>query len=162
METANLAFLQHEDKFYDQLYIILRKHIPACLGLIDLNLPHYCDGVISSTSCFLAGPDDPCLSASTISIKHSPLTRSLRPLPDCIGYTFHTATQSHATYYAMQSVGISWLQISKGHGFAAANFLAQLARMSKVGRGSAGYGRDKTKTIYKRAAVRRGERFEVF
>jgi hypothetical protein len=44
VEAANLALLQHENKVYDQLCTIQGGHIPVCLGLINLVLPHYCDG----------------------------------------------------------------------------------------------------------------------
>ncbi|KAK3991250.1 hypothetical protein QBC44DRAFT_323911 [Cladorrhinum sp. PSN332] len=44
VETADLARLQHEKTVYDQLCTIQARHIPVCLGLIDLALPHYCDG----------------------------------------------------------------------------------------------------------------------
>jgi len=44
VEAANIAFLQHEKEVYDQLRTMQGKHIPVCLGLIHLGLPHYCDG----------------------------------------------------------------------------------------------------------------------
>jgi hypothetical protein len=46
MESVDRASLQHENKIYDQLRAIQGKHIPVCLGTIDLVRPmHYDSGV---------------------------------------------------------------------------------------------------------------------
>ncbi|KAK0655611.1 hypothetical protein B0T16DRAFT_15030 [Cercophora newfieldiana] len=44
VEEVNITRLQHEKEVYDQLRTLQGKHIPVCLGLIDLVLPHYHDG----------------------------------------------------------------------------------------------------------------------
>ncbi|KAK4442173.1 putative spok spore killer [Podospora aff. communis PSN243] len=44
VEEVNVTHLQHEKAVYDQLRTLQGKHIPVCLGLIDLVLPHYHDG----------------------------------------------------------------------------------------------------------------------
>ncbi|KAL2129652.1 hypothetical protein VTI74DRAFT_7486 [Chaetomium olivicolor] len=44
VETGNLGRLSHEKDIYDQMHHTQGKHIPVCLGLIDLVLPFYLDG----------------------------------------------------------------------------------------------------------------------
>jgi hypothetical protein len=44
VEAKDLGRLQHEKKVYDQLSTIQGKHVPVCLGLINLDLPYYYDG----------------------------------------------------------------------------------------------------------------------
>ncbi len=54
VETVDLARLQHEYKVYDQLSTIQGKYVPVCLGLIDLDLPYYCDGGVFEHFLFLS------------------------------------------------------------------------------------------------------------
>ncbi|KAL2161905.1 hypothetical protein VTH06DRAFT_7690 [Thermothelomyces fergusii] len=44
VETENLWRLQNEKGIYDQIGHIQGRHVPVCLGLIDLALPYYFDG----------------------------------------------------------------------------------------------------------------------
>ncbi|KAK3899972.1 hypothetical protein C8A05DRAFT_46078 [Staphylotrichum tortipilum] len=44
VETGNLGRLQHEKEIYDRIRHTQGKHVPVCLGLIDLVLPYYFDG----------------------------------------------------------------------------------------------------------------------
>lgn len=53
VEHAYLARLQHENKVYGQLYTIQGKHVPVCLGNIDLVLPYYYDGGVYVHFLFL-------------------------------------------------------------------------------------------------------------
>ncbi|KAI8954159.1 hypothetical protein F4801DRAFT_534524 [Xylaria longipes] len=53
VEHAHLARLQHEKKVYDQLRTIQGKHVPVCLGNVDLVLPYYYDGGVFEHFLFL-------------------------------------------------------------------------------------------------------------
>ncbi|KAI1145883.1 hypothetical protein F4825DRAFT_442461 [Nemania diffusa] len=44
VEENHLARLQHEYQVYDWLSTIQGKHVPVCLGKVDLVLPYYYDG----------------------------------------------------------------------------------------------------------------------
>lgn len=41
MESLDRAYLQHENEMYDGLRAIQWKHVPVCLGSIDLVRPYY-------------------------------------------------------------------------------------------------------------------------
>ncbi|KAL5884475.1 hypothetical protein ACKVWC_003441 [Pyricularia oryzae] len=66
VETANLTFLQHEKKVYDHLRPIQGKHVPVCLGLMPLELPHYCDGGVYEYFLFLSWAGDPLSRVASI------------------------------------------------------------------------------------------------
>ncbi|KAH8655744.1 hypothetical protein BX600DRAFT_483015 [Xylariales sp. PMI_506] len=44
MEDENLPRLRHEAQVYSQLRSIQGKHVPVSVGIVDLELPYYCDG----------------------------------------------------------------------------------------------------------------------
>ncbi|KAH8747976.1 hypothetical protein F5883DRAFT_436894, partial [Diaporthe sp. PMI_573] len=44
VETVDLGRLQHEERMYKQIHSVQGKHVPVCLGLVDLVLPYYYDG----------------------------------------------------------------------------------------------------------------------
>lgn len=44
VETGNLGRLRHENDIYNQLHYTQGKHVPVCLGLIELALLYYFDG----------------------------------------------------------------------------------------------------------------------
>ncbi|KAM0271972.1 hypothetical protein ACHAQH_008858 [Verticillium albo-atrum] len=44
VESFDLALLRHENDIYDRVKPIQGKHVPVCLGRIDLILPYYYDG----------------------------------------------------------------------------------------------------------------------
>ncbi|KDN65743.1 putative conserved hypothetical protein [Colletotrichum sublineola] len=54
VETLDVARLQHENKVYDQLLPIQGKHVPVCLGRVDLDLPLYNDSGIYKHVLFLS------------------------------------------------------------------------------------------------------------
>ena len=54
MESFDRACLQHENKIYDQLQAIQGKHIPVCLGSIDLVRPYYYDSGVYMHFMFLS------------------------------------------------------------------------------------------------------------
>ncbi|KAL8383701.1 hypothetical protein RB595_010754 [Gaeumannomyces hyphopodioides] len=46
VESAYHDRLRHEETIYNQLSTIQGRHVPVCLGLIDLVLPWYCDDLV--------------------------------------------------------------------------------------------------------------------
>ncbi|KAK2022210.1 hypothetical protein LX32DRAFT_677351 [Colletotrichum zoysiae] len=54
VETLDVARLQHENKVYDRLRPIQGKHIPVCLGRVDLDLPLYYDSGVYKHVLFLS------------------------------------------------------------------------------------------------------------
>ncbi|KAJ2894395.1 hypothetical protein MKZ38_007561 [Zalerion maritima] len=54
MESLDHALLQHENKMYDRLQVIQGKHIPVCLGNINLVLPYYYDSGVYVHFMFLS------------------------------------------------------------------------------------------------------------
>ncbi|RYP56570.1 hypothetical protein DL771_011749 [Monosporascus sp. 5C6A] len=54
MEGLDLGRLQHENRVYDRLRTIQGKHVPVCLGMIDLALPYYYDGGVFEHFLFLS------------------------------------------------------------------------------------------------------------
>ena len=53
VESLDRTRLQHENQMYDRLHAIQRKHVPVCLGSLDLMRPyHYDDGVYTSFMFF--------------------------------------------------------------------------------------------------------------
>ncbi|KAL7622747.1 hypothetical protein AAE478_006425 [Parahypoxylon ruwenzoriense] len=54
VEQEYLVRLQHEQKIYNQLRSIQGKHVPVCLGMIDLVLPYYYDGGVFEYFMFLS------------------------------------------------------------------------------------------------------------
>ncbi|KAK0701162.1 hypothetical protein B0T21DRAFT_379291 [Apiosordaria backusii] len=54
VEAMDLGCLEHENKIYDQLQSIQGKHIPVCLGTIDLVRPYYYDSGVYTDFLFLS------------------------------------------------------------------------------------------------------------
>ncbi|RYP01932.1 hypothetical protein DL764_006027 [Monosporascus ibericus] len=54
MEGLDLGRLQHENRVYDRLRTIQGKHVPVCLGMIDLVLPYYYDSGVFEHFLFLS------------------------------------------------------------------------------------------------------------
>lgn len=61
MDTIHRAFLRHENRIYDRLQSIQGKHIPVCLGSIDLVRPSYYDSGIYTHFMFLSWAGNPLL-----------------------------------------------------------------------------------------------------
>ncbi|KAF3768287.1 hypothetical protein M406DRAFT_272859, partial [Cryphonectria parasitica EP155] len=61
MEGLDRACLQHENDMYDRLQPIQGKHIPVCLGSIDLVLPYYYDSGVYEHFMFLSWAGQPLL-----------------------------------------------------------------------------------------------------
>ncbi|KAK4654407.1 hypothetical protein QC762_0065280 [Podospora pseudocomata] len=59
VESANRGRLQNEENIYNQLSVIQGRHVPVCLGLIDLVLPYYCDGRVSEHFLLLSWAGQP-------------------------------------------------------------------------------------------------------
>ncbi|KAK3312513.1 hypothetical protein B0H66DRAFT_578616 [Apodospora peruviana] len=59
VESANRGRLQNEEDIYNQLSAIQGRHVPVCLGLIDLVLPYYCDGRVSKHFLLLSWAGQP-------------------------------------------------------------------------------------------------------
>jgi hypothetical protein len=54
MESLDFARLRHENELYDQLRAIQGKHVPVCLGRVDLVLPYYYDSGVYVHFLFLS------------------------------------------------------------------------------------------------------------
>ncbi|GAB1318647.1 hypothetical protein MFIFM68171_08857 [Madurella fahalii] len=54
IESFDRMYLQHENKIYDRLQAIQGKHIPVCLGSIDLVRPYHYDGGVYMHFMFLS------------------------------------------------------------------------------------------------------------
>ena len=65
MESFHLGHLQHEKEIYDQLQTIQGTHVPVCLGMIDLVLPHYYDGGVFQHFLFLSWAGRPLLRCAS-------------------------------------------------------------------------------------------------
>lgn len=63
VETANLEFLQHEEKVYNRLSEIQGRHVPVYLGLMSLVLPQYCDGGVYKHFLLLSWAGKPLSSS---------------------------------------------------------------------------------------------------
>ncbi|KAI0399051.1 hypothetical protein F4802DRAFT_612840 [Xylaria palmicola] len=61
---AHLTRLRHEKKVYDQLRTIQGKHVPFCLGNVDLALPYYYDGGVFEHFLFLSWAGRPLFQLS--------------------------------------------------------------------------------------------------
>ncbi|KAF4120925.1 hypothetical protein GMORB2_2411 [Geosmithia morbida] len=53
VETFDLGRLRHEHDMYSRARAIQGQHVPVCLGMIDLILPHYYDGGVYEHFMFL-------------------------------------------------------------------------------------------------------------
>ncbi|KAF2453121.1 hypothetical protein BDY21DRAFT_357348 [Lineolata rhizophorae] len=54
MERFYLGRLRHENELYDRLRALQGKHVPVCLGRVDLILPYYYDGGVFEHFMFLS------------------------------------------------------------------------------------------------------------
>jgi hypothetical protein len=54
VEKPDLAHLRHENELYDRLRVIQGKHVPVCLGRVDLVLPYYYDSGVFVCFMFLS------------------------------------------------------------------------------------------------------------
>jgi hypothetical protein len=61
MESLDLARLRHENELYDRLRAIQGKHVPVCLGMVDLMLPYYYDSGVYVHFLFLSWAGRPLL-----------------------------------------------------------------------------------------------------
>ncbi|CAJ2505642.1 Uu.00g130360.m01.CDS01 [Anthostomella pinea] len=59
MEALDLGRLQHEGRVYDRLKPIQGKHVPVCLGMINLALPYYYDSGVFGHFLFLSWAGQP-------------------------------------------------------------------------------------------------------
>ncbi|ROT39292.1 hypothetical protein SODALDRAFT_339678 [Sodiomyces alkalinus F11] len=59
VESLDRKCLQHESDIYDQLQAIQGKHIPVCLGIVDLDLPQYYDSGVYTHLLFLSWAGQP-------------------------------------------------------------------------------------------------------
>jgi len=62
MHDCNLPHLQHEHALYARAQAIQGKHLPVCLGLLDLVLPYYHEGVAFRTFLLLSWAGRPILA----------------------------------------------------------------------------------------------------
>jgi tRNA A-37 threonylcarbamoyl transferase component Bud32 len=61
VEEIDLGRLRHENKLYDRLQAVQGKHVPVCLGVIDLVLPCYYDSGVFVYFMFLSSAGRPLL-----------------------------------------------------------------------------------------------------
>jgi hypothetical protein len=54
VESFDLGRLQHENELYDRLRAVQGKHVPVCLGMVDLVLPYYYDSGVFVYLLFLS------------------------------------------------------------------------------------------------------------
>ncbi|KAI1765262.1 hypothetical protein GGR53DRAFT_465612 [Hypoxylon sp. FL1150] len=59
VEGRHLARLRHENKMYSRLQSIQGKHIPVCLGTIDLIIPYYYNGGVFEHFMFVSWAGNP-------------------------------------------------------------------------------------------------------
>ena len=59
MESLDRALLQHENKMYDRLGAIQGKHVPVCLGRVNLVLPYHYDSGVYVHFMFLSWAGQP-------------------------------------------------------------------------------------------------------
>jgi len=88
MQSFDRLCLQYENKIYDGLQAIQGKHIPVCLGSIDLVLPWHYDGGVYKHFMFLSWAG--------------------RPLFDCVGQVSKTdiIKAVTATFEAVHKLGV--------------------------------------------------------
>ncbi|RYP19772.1 hypothetical protein DL766_008357 [Monosporascus sp. MC13-8B] len=64
VEECDLARILHENEIYDRLRPIQGKHVPVCLGKIDLILPYYYDGGVFTYFMFLSWAGRPLFDSA--------------------------------------------------------------------------------------------------
>ncbi|KAB5560312.1 hypothetical protein GE09DRAFT_1173007 [Coniochaeta sp. 2T2.1] len=69
MESLDRAFLQHENNIYDRLQDIQGKHVPVCLGSVDLVRPYYYDRGVYTRFMFLSWAGQPLFDGAYRSSK---------------------------------------------------------------------------------------------
>ncbi|KAH9242267.1 hypothetical protein K456DRAFT_30585 [Colletotrichum gloeosporioides 23] len=69
VETLDLARLCHEKEVYDRLRPIQGKHVPVCLGRVDLALPLYYDSGVYKHVLFLSWAGVPLLDTANQAAK---------------------------------------------------------------------------------------------
>ncbi|OHE90489.1 hypothetical protein CORC01_14217 [Colletotrichum orchidophilum] len=69
VESLDLARLQHENEVYDRLRSIQGKHVPVCLGSVDLVLPFYYDSGIYKHFLFLSWAGRPLFDSANQAIR---------------------------------------------------------------------------------------------
>ncbi|KAK1973778.1 hypothetical protein LZ30DRAFT_609870, partial [Colletotrichum cereale] len=69
VESFDLARLRHENKVYDRLRLIQGKHVPVCLGSVDLILPFYYDSGIYEHFLFLSWAGQPLFDSANQAIR---------------------------------------------------------------------------------------------
>ncbi|PNY19708.1 Uncharacterized protein TCAP_07480 [Tolypocladium capitatum] len=69
VENLDLGCLQHENEVYDRLRPIQGKHVPVCLGSIDLVRPYYYDSGVYVHVMFLSWAGQPLFNCVDRAIK---------------------------------------------------------------------------------------------
>ncbi|KAK1657518.1 hypothetical protein BDP55DRAFT_567084 [Colletotrichum godetiae] len=69
VESLDLDRLKHENKIYDRLRPIQGRHVPVCLGRVDLNLPFYYDSGIYEHVLFLSWAGRPLFDSANQAIR---------------------------------------------------------------------------------------------
>ncbi|KAM4061551.1 kinase [Hirsutella rhossiliensis] len=69
VESLDLACLQHENEMYDRLRPIQGKHIPVCLGSIDLVRPCHSDSGVYVHFMFLSWAGQPLFNRADLAFK---------------------------------------------------------------------------------------------
>lgn len=64
VKTLDIARLRHENEVYDRLHPIQGKHIPVCLGSVDLALPLYYDSGVYKHVLFLSWAGTPLFDSN--------------------------------------------------------------------------------------------------
>ena len=64
MEADKVAYLQHEERVYSRMGEIQGRHVPVCMGAIDLKLPYYYNSGVYVRMLFLSWAGQPVFNCT--------------------------------------------------------------------------------------------------